>query len=156
MPPAPFALVAIGTLRGGRREAVDDHWGEVRATIELDPDVVDPSATAGLDAFSHVEVVYVFDRADPGAVCRGTRHPRGRSDWPAVGILAQRAKDRPNHLGVTTCRLVAVDGLRVEVVGLDAVDGTPVVDLKPHFREFDARGVVREPDWVAALMADYW
>jgi tRNA (adenine37-N6)-methyltransferase len=154
--PAPFSLVAIGTVRGGRRDAVDDHWGEVRATIELDPDVVEPSSTVGLDAFSHVEVIYVFDRADPDATCRGSRRPRGRPEWPEVGILAQRAKDRPNHLGVTRCRLVGVDGLRVDVAGLDAIDGTPVVDLKPHFAEFDPRGEVREPDWAVELMADYW
>jgi len=146
----------IGWVRGGRHEVEDDAWGDVRARIELDPDVVEPSATLGLEAFSHVEVVFVFDRVDPDGVCRGARHPRGNPDWPLVGILAQRAKDRPNRLGITTCEIVEVDGLALEVRGLDAVDGTPVLDLKPHVSGFGPRTPVREPDWVGELMAGYW
>ena len=89
-------------------EAVDDRWDAVTATIELDPDELEAGATDGLADFSHIEVVFCFDRVDEDTVCRGTRHPRGRTDWPSVGILAQRAKDRPNRIGVTVCRVVAV------------------------------------------------
>jgi tRNA (Thr-GGU) A37 N-methylase len=146
----------IGVVRGGRDVVEDDEWGGVAATIELDPAVVDPDATLGLDAFSHIEVVFVFDRVDPESVCRGARHPRGRSDWPLVGILAQRAKDRPNRIGLTTCAVTGVDGLSVHVCGLDAVDGTPVLDVKPHLRGFAPRGEVREPAWATELMDGYW
>ena len=65
---------------------------------------------------------------------------RGRTDWPLVGILAQRAKDRPNRIGVTTCALLAVDGLVLQVEGLDAVSGTPVLDVKPHMAGFGPGG----------------
>ena len=99
----------MGHVRGGRDVVEDDAWGGVVSRIELDTGVVEPSATAGLDGFSHVEVVYLFDRVDPAAVCTGARHPRGRTDWPEVGILAQRAKDRPNRIGVTVCQLRAVE-----------------------------------------------
>jgi tRNA (Thr-GGU) A37 N-methylase len=86
----------------------------------------------------------------------GARHPRGRTDWPLVGIFAQRGKARPNRIGVTTCELVGVDGRRVLVRGLDAIDGTPVLDLKPYMAEFAPRSAVREPAWAHELMRDYW
>ena len=86
----------------------------------------------------------------------GARHPRNRRDWPLVGIFAQRGKNRPNRLGLTTCRIVAVDGLSVEVEGLDAIDGTPVLDIKPVMAEFLPRGAIRQPAWSRKLMAGYW
>jgi len=86
----------------------------------------------------------------------GARHPRGRTDWPRVGIFAQRAKARPNRIGVTTCELVGIDGRLVRVRGLDAIDGTPVLDLKPYMAGFAPRTTVREPDWAVELMRDYW
>ncbi|HXW38263.1 MAG TPA: TrmO family methyltransferase [Acidimicrobiales bacterium] len=151
-----FSVQAIGTVRGGRADLVDDGWADVESRIELDPHVVEASSTDGLESFSHVDVVYLFDRVDPSAVCAGARHPRGRTDWPKVGILAQRAKDRPNRIGVSTCELVGVDGYVLELRGLDATDGTPVLDVKPHLRGFDARGEVREPEWATELMSGYW
>ena len=152
----PLTVRPIGRVVGGRTDAVDDAWGTVAATIELDPAEVGAGATDGLADFSHVEVVFCFDRVDEDAVCRGTRHPRGRTDWPSVGILAQRAKDRPNRIGVTVCRLTGVGPRRIDVVGLDAVDGTPVLDVKPYLAEFGPRGEVRQPAWSTALMAGYW
>ena len=149
-------VTPIGHVVGGRVEVEDDDWGPVEATIELDPSVLEPTATAALDAFSHIDVVYVFHRVADEKVQRGARRPRGRADWPEVGILAQRAKARPNRLGVTTCDLVAVDGLRLTVRGLDAIDGTPVLDVKPHMRGFAPRGEVREPQWATELMDGYW
>ena len=152
----PVSVTPIGHVVGGRTEVEDDDWGPVEATIELDPSVLEPTATAALDAFSHIDVVYVFHRVADEKVQRGARRPRGRADWPEVGILAQRAKARPNRLGVTTCELVAVDGLRITVRGLDAIDGTPVLDVKPHMRGFAPRGEVREPQWATELMDGYW
>ena len=73
-----------------------------------------------------------------------------------MGIFAQRAKGRPNRIGVSVCRLIRVDGLVLTVQGLDAIDGTPVVDLKPYMVEFAPRGEVRQPSWSHELMAAYW
>ncbi len=151
-----FTVVAVGSVVGGRTEPIDDEWDAVRARIALDTSVVDPSAILGLDAFSHIEVTFLFDRVDPDSVCRGARHPRGRADWPLVGILAQRAKDRPNRIGSTVCRLVAVGDEWLEVTGLDAIDGTPVLDVKPYLRGFAPRGETVEPAWSTELMAGYW
>lgn len=149
-------VTPIGHVHGGRAEAVDDAWDAVEAEIVLDPAQLGAEAALGLGAFSHVVVVFVFDRLDPEKVERGARHPRGRLDWPRVGILAQRGSPRPNRIGVTNCRLLGVDGLRLRVRGLDAVDGSPVLDVKPHMTGFDPRGAVREPDWAREIMQGYW
>jgi tRNA-Thr(GGU) m(6)t(6)A37 methyltransferase TsaA len=146
----------IGVVRGGRAETVDDDWGGVEAVIELDASRFAPDVLAGLDAFSHVEVVFHFDQVDEAKVNLGARRPRGNPSWPEVGIFAQRAKARPNRLGLTTCELVAVDGLRVHVRGLDAVDGTPVLDLKPYMAEFAPRSPTHQPVWATELMRGYW
>ena len=151
-----FVLTPIGYVRGGRREAVDDHWGPSRARIELDPDRFKADALAALEEFSHLEVIFVFDRVPDDKIEYGARRPRGRPDWPLVGIFAQRGKNRPNRLGLCSCRILRVDGLTVEVEGLDAIDGTPVLDLKPVMRGFLPRGEIREPAWAAEIMERYW
>ena len=149
-------LVPIGHVRSTRSEARDDDWDAVSSSIELDPGRFSPESLVGLEEFSHVDVVFVFDRVDVTDIEMGARRPRGNPDWPEVGIFAQRAKMRPNRLGVTTCRLVSVDGLTLHVEGLDAIDGTPVVDLKPYMEEFGPRGDVRQPSWSRELMQGYW
>ncbi len=154
--PDTISLRAIGRVVGGRQEAIDDDWDQVEAVIALDPRQFKADATAGLGAFSHIEVIFHFDRVGDEEINTGARHPRGRKDWPLVGIFAQRGKGRPNRIGVTVCRLLSVDGLRLQVRGLDAIDGTPVLDVKPVMKGFLPRGEVREPDWAKALMEGYW
>ncbi|MEE4318087.1 MAG: SAM-dependent methyltransferase [Erythrobacter sp.] len=151
-----FTLDPVGTVRGGRAVVEDDDWGMVEAEIVLDPARFDAEALAGLDAFSHAEIIFLFDRVPDGKVETGARHPRGRKDWPRVGIFAQRGKNRPNRLGLTTCEILSVEGTCLRVRGLDAVDGTPVLDIKPVMSGFSPRGAVREPDWAREIMADYW
>jgi tRNA-Thr(GGU) m(6)t(6)A37 methyltransferase TsaA len=149
-------LKPIGVVRGGRAEPIDDDWDAVEATIELDAAQFKSDATASLADFSHIEVVYHFNRVPDEEINTGARHPRGRKDWPLVGIFAQRGKGRPNRIGVTVCRLLATDGLRLRVRGLDAIDGTPVLDIKPVMTGFLPRGEIREPQWAKDLMAGYW
>ncbi len=151
-----FALEAVGYVRGGRDEPIDDRWGSSRARIELDPARFGPESLGGLEDFSHLEVVFLFDRVAASDIEFGARRPRGRAEWPRVGIFAQRGRNRPNRLGLCACRIVGVEGLGVEVEGLDAIDGTPVLDLKPVMREFLPRGEVRQPAWAVELMKDYW
>jgi tRNA-Thr(GGU) m(6)t(6)A37 methyltransferase TsaA len=151
-----MTLTPIGVVRSTRSAPDDDRWDSVTSFVELDASQFGADALAGLDTFSHLEVVYLFDRVDPARVERGARHPRGNPAWPAVGIFAQRAKNRPNRIGTTICSLVGVEGLRVHLSGLDAIDGTPVLDLKPWVREFGPRGDVRQPAWMVELMKTYW
>jgi tRNA-Thr(GGU) m(6)t(6)A37 methyltransferase TsaA len=151
-----FVLEPIGHVVGGRFEVEDDDWGSVNARIRLDHPRAMPEMLRGLEDFSHLEVVFLFDRVDPDAVEWGSRHPRGNRHWPRVGILAQRAKDRPNRIGVSRCELVAVEGADLVVRGLDAVDGTPVLDVKPWMSGFAPRVAVGEPTWSVELMRGYW
>jgi tRNA-Thr(GGU) m(6)t(6)A37 methyltransferase TsaA len=151
----PFQINPIGYVRGARAEVRDDFWGGAASTIELAPGVPTESLD-GLDAFSHAEVIFVFDRLDPADVVTGARHPRGNRAWPVVGIFAQRAKARPNHLGATIVRILGREGRQLKVAELDAIDGTPVVDIKPVFAEFLPREPVRQPPWSHEMMREYW
>ena len=151
-----FVVDAVGHVRGGRFEAGDDDWGASLARIELDAGRFAPAALAGLGEFSHAEIIYLFDRLGEDEIELGARHPRGRADWPLVGIFAQRGRNRPSRLGCSICRVVKVDGLHLHVEGLDALDGTPVLDIKPVLTGFLPRGEVREPAWAAEIMKDYW
>jgi tRNA (Thr-GGU) A37 N-methylase len=151
-----FTLAPIGHVAGGRAEAIDDEWGNSRAVIRLDPERFTDEALLGLEAFSHAEIIFLFDQVGDDQITTSARHPRGNPDWPRVGIFAQRGRNRPNRLGVSVCRIVAVDGLELAVEGLDAIDGTPVLDIKPVMAGFQPRGEMREPDWARAIMAGYW
>ena len=153
--PKVIDMNPIGIVRGGRADPIDDDWGGVLSEIVLD-DRFPSDALDGLHEFSHVEVVYVFNQVDEAKITVGARHPRGRPDWPQVGIFAQRAKGRPNRIGVTTCEIVAVNQRVVAVRGLDAIDGTPVLDVKPYMVEFAPRTLVRQPAWSHELMREYW
>lgn len=148
-------LEPIAHVRGGRVENEDDAWGAVEAEIVL-ADAMPPEALRGLDAFSHALVVFHFDRIDPAKVSTGARRPRGNPAWPEVGILAQRGSPRPNRIGVTTVEVLGVEGRVLKVRGLDAIAGTPILDIKPVMTGFEPRGVIREPDWAGEIMADYW
>ena len=151
-----ITLEPIGYVRGGRTTASDDDWGRSLARIELDAARFTPDALAGLGEFSHIEVVFFFHGVEPSEIESGARRPRGRADWPLVGIFAQRGRSRPNRLGVSVCRVLGVAGLVIEVEGLDAIDGTPVLDIKPVLKGFLPRGVLREPKWASEIMHEYW
>jgi len=148
-------LQPIAMVVGGRVEPIDDDWGDVEASIVLD-DRFSADAIAGIDDFSHIEVIFLFHLVTDDKIQSGARRPRGRDDWPLVGVFAQRNKARPNRIGAPTCRLVGVEGRVLQVQGLDAIDGTPVLDIKPHVTGYGPRGEVREPAWVKELMEGYW
>ncbi len=150
-----ISIDPLGVVIGSRGEATDDHWGDVAAIIRLDGERFDAGAVAGLEAFSHLCVVFQFHLVDESAVVTGARHPRGNPAWPKVGMFAQRAKMRPNRLGVSNCALVAIDGLDLHVRGLDAVDGTPILDVKPFMVEFEPTGT-HQPVWATELMEGYY
>ena len=149
-----FEINVIGTVCSSRNEPEDDSWDEETSHIEMITPF-DARSLMGLESFSHCIVVYVFDKAawDDSKM---SRHPRGNKDWPEVGIFAQRAKNRPNRLGITVCQILEVKDSTIRVAGLDAIDGTPVVDIKPWMVEFGPRGEVVQPSWSSELMKGYW
>jgi tRNA (Thr-GGU) A37 N-methylase len=103
-----WAISPIGVVSSPRDEVTDDEWGMVRSSITLLPPF-DASSLRGLEQFSHIEVIYLLDRVDPSSVCLHARRPRDNPAWPEVGIFAQRAKERPNRRGLSTCELLGVE-----------------------------------------------
>lgn len=152
-----FRVRAVATVRNSRLEPTDDSWERVRSRIVLEPHVP-VSSLAGLESFSHVEVIYLFHQQSKDDVVMGAEHPRENVVWPKVGIFAQRKKSRPNRLGLATARIERVDLTErtLHVSRLDAINETPVLDIKPVMREFLATGEMRQPDWSHELMRDYW
>lgn len=152
----PIVMRPIGVVVGTRKEPTDDDWDKESAEIVLDEAQFSAAALAGIADFSHVQVLYVLHGVAEGDVEMAARHPRNRADWPKVGIFAQRAKRRPNRIGLACCRILGVDGLRVRVADLDAIDGTPVLDVKPWVHELGPRGDARQPAWMTELMRAYF
>ena len=150
-----ISLEPIGHVRSSKHDITDDHWGDVTATIDLDA-AFDAASLDGIEQFSHAEIIFHFHRVPLSAVERGTRHPRGNPAWPRVGIFAQRGSARPNRLGATIVEIVQRSGRSLTVRGLDAIDGTPVLDIKPVMVEFLPRSPVRQPEWSRQLMHSYW
>jgi tRNA-Thr(GGU) m(6)t(6)A37 methyltransferase TsaA len=147
-------LQQVATVKNTRRDLSDDFWGSVISQIELLPHIP-PKAFNGIEEFSHLEIVFHFDKADKSkAVFFG--HPRGNTNWPEVGIYAQRKRDRPNGIGITITELVKREGNKIWVRYLDAIDGTPVVDIKPVMKEFLPQGEIKQPKWSVELMQKYW
>ena len=145
----------IGVVRNGIEKMSTGNWATVESVIELGPEWV--SGLAGLAEFSHLVVVFHLHRIP--AFDRETqllRRPRGMEHLDAVGVFSQRTKFRPNPIGVTPVRLVKIDANRLVVTGLDAMDGSPVFDIKPFIPEFDSVGEVRQPSWVSAMVKGYF
>lgn len=156
MPSEEFKVEALARVVGGRIEPTDDYWGGTQAIIRIDGSRFTPAATAGLEEFSHLEVVFRFHLTDPTDLNLGARRARDNPDWPAVGIFGHRNMRRLNWLGVSRCRLLKVDGLDLHVEDLDAVDGTPVFDIKPWFAEFGPRGEIHQARWSTEMLRDYF
>ncbi|MGQ4618455.1 TrmO family methyltransferase domain-containing protein [Nocardia sp. R7R-8] len=97
-----------------------------------------------------------FHLTDPTDLHFGARSARDNPEWPKVGIFGHRNMRRINWLGVSRCRLLRVDGLDLHVAELDAVDGTPVLDIKPWFAEFGPRGDARQAAWSTEMLKDYF
>jgi tRNA-Thr(GGU) m(6)t(6)A37 methyltransferase TsaA len=143
----------IGFVRSPARETVDEGWGAITSQIRLEPELA--AGLLGLGDFSHALVVTHLHGARFVPERDLVRRPRGRADMPGVGIFAQRAKDRPNALGVTAVRILEVGEGTLTVQGLDAVDGTPVLDIKPYVPLFDRVESPRVPEWMGRLMEGY-
>lgn len=148
-------LIPVAYVKNDRSEISDDFWGGLVSEITLTDDF-DENALKGIEEYSHLEIIFYFDKADPQKVQTGARHPRNNTSWPEVGIFVQRGKNRPNRLGLTTTKLLKREGKKIFVAGLDAIDGTPVVDIKPVIKEFLPQGDITQPEWADELMKDYW
>lgn len=144
----------VALVKNSRTDTADDFWGNVISEIELLPHIPE-KAFEGIDAFSHLEIIFHFNKADPSEAVYFS-HPRGNSNWPEVGIYAQRKSNRPNGIGATIVQLIKREGNTIWVKKLDAIDGTPVIDIKPVLKEFLPQVRLRQPAWSRELMQYYW
>ncbi len=149
-----ISLTSIATVKNSRVEPIDDHWSAIVSEIEL-AQQIPTEVFNGISSFSHLEIIYYFDQVKPEKIVFAG-HPRGNPNYPLVGILGQRKKDRPNTIGLCTVELLSHNGRTITVKNLDAINGTPILDIKPVFKEFLPKGEIKQPDWVADLMKDYW
>jgi tRNA-Thr(GGU) m(6)t(6)A37 methyltransferase TsaA len=148
-------LRPIGIIVSSRSDPADTvGWGNVLTRIEL-VGALGAHSLEGLEGFSHVEIIFWFHRARRRDSYAEVSRPRGRDDMPLLGVFASRGPNRPNPLGTTACELVEVGTNWLTVRGLDAVDGSPVIDIKPVMKTFLPEGTV-EPQWSSQLMADYY
>jgi tRNA-Thr(GGU) m(6)t(6)A37 methyltransferase TsaA len=153
MPKEP-RLRPIGWVRSGVKKQTDESWGESVSQVQVLPPY--RRGLQGLEQFSHVLVVTWLHEASFAAERDLVRRPRGLASMPEVGIFAQRAKDRPNPIGVTAVPLVSVDADALTVRRLDAIDGTPVLDVRPYYPAYDQVPEASVPEWVDRLLAGYF
>jgi len=144
----------IGTVRNDVQEPTDEGWRRVVSEVILDERFAD--GLDGIEAFSHVLILFWMHRAAEAEPVRLRRRPQGRQDMPEVGIFAQRARHRPNPVGVTAVKLLRREGNRLVVQGLDAINGTPVLDVKPYVPQYDSVASPAVPAWVNRLMERYF
>jgi tRNA-Thr(GGU) m(6)t(6)A37 methyltransferase TsaA len=143
----------IGIVINERTEPLDDNWSSIDSIIELRNDLPF-ECFDGIEDFSHLEIIFHFNKSKKISI--GSEHPRENLEYPRVGIFAQRKKDRPNHIGTTIVNLVKREGRKLFVKNLDAISGTPVIDIKPVFKEYLPTGEIKQPDWSKELMKNYW
>ena len=144
----------IGKVNNPVNELVDDNWGQVQSEIEINHEYAD--GLKGITDFSHAIIIFYMDKAQFNTETDLVRRPRGRQDLAEYGIFAQRAKHRPNPIGITTVKIISLDKNILTVRGLDAVNNTPVLDIKPYFKVFDNIEKSKQPKWVDDIMQDYF
>jgi tRNA-Thr(GGU) m(6)t(6)A37 methyltransferase TsaA len=150
-----YSIEPIAFVKNNRRKVEDDFWGDVSSEIIIS-DKISEESIKGIEDYSHLEIIYYFHLADLAKINISVTHPRDNKKFPKVGIFSQRKKARPNLLGTTIVKLISVNKNVLTVDGLDAVDGTPVIDIKPVMKEFLPKGNVKQPEWATELMKDYW
>ena len=143
----------IGTVKSPVTEAVDMNWGEVISEIVLEPEYA--PGLLGLEDFSHLMVLTFLHEAEYNPEKHLRRHPQERQEMPLLGIFAQRARHRPNRIGVTAVEIVEVTDNSVKVRALDAIDGTPVIDIKPYVPVYDKKDATI-PEWMEKMMKGYF
>lgn len=149
-----ITMRAIGTVRNERYDRADEGWGRIESRLELAPEFAE--GLDGLEQWSHALIVFWMHR-DPGEEPNAIRRrPRQRADMPLLGVFAQRGRVRPNVIGVTAVRIVRVEPGVLTVRGLDALDGTPLLDVKPYAPVFDRVDDATVPEWFTTLMRGYF
>ena len=147
-------LEPVGFVSSPVSERTDENWGEVKSKIILRPEFA--GGLSGLEGFSHAIIVAYLHEATYEKEKHLQRRPRNLQTMPMLGIFSQRAKNRPNTIGITAVRIMEVGNYYIEVKGLDAIDKTPILDIKPYFPHYDKIENPKVPEWVNVLMKGYF
>ncbi len=146
VPREPVSVRPIGVVRNNVFDPMPDGWESVRSDLIFRDDLM--PALDGIETYSHVIVVFACHRVPEEERTVGRIHPRGDERLPEQGVLATRSQLRPSALGVAAVPLVRRRRNILRVLGLDAIDGTPVLDIKPYLPHYDSVPDARVPDWV--------
>lgn len=147
-------LKEIGYVHNQVEEKKHHSWGDEISTIRLNKEY--SGGFLGLEQFSHVTILFYLDQAKYDRNKHLQRRPRSREDMPLLGVFAQRGKDRPNQIGMSTVKIIRVEDDELTVAGLDALDNTPVLDVKAYFPIYDCKRDANSPKWVDRLLKDYF
>jgi tRNA-Thr(GGU) m(6)t(6)A37 methyltransferase TsaA len=150
----PITFLPIGYVESPIIEEQDEDWGNVESILRINPEYT--NGLIGLEDFSHIILIFFMHQAKFNIEDHLVRHPRGRLDMPNIGIFAQRAKHRPNSIGITTVKLLNIQENEIHVIGLDAINGTPILDIKPYVSQFDRPSDYIQPEWINRLMEGYF
>src|SRR6478672_12292299 len=111
----------VGFVRNSRTQPEDDHWSSIISEITL-ADQMPEESLKGIEEYSHLEIIFLFDRVSMNDIILTAEHPRENISYPRIGIFAQRKKNRPNRLGATIVELIKKEGKTISVRNLDAID----------------------------------
>lgn len=136
----------IGRVQNGITEKMRHGWSRVESSITIEPAYAE--SLDGIEDFSHIIVLYWLHESIGKVPLKV--HPQGRADLPLTGVFATRSPFRPNAIGLTIVKLLERKRNVLKVAGLDAIDGTPVLDIKPYLPK-DSIPEARYPDWVSKL-----
>ncbi len=145
-----MTLKAIGIVRNGIKQKPPPgyDWGEVISEVVIENSLTE--ALDGLEEFSHIVVLFWFHQVASQQISLKI-HPMGKEELPLTGLFATGTPNRPNRIGRTTVRLLQRQGNILKVKGLDAIDGTPVIDIKSYNSRYDSVTDTRVPPWVSNL-----
>ncbi|MEL6151505.1 MAG: tRNA (N6-threonylcarbamoyladenosine(37)-N6)-methyltransferase TrmO [Chloroflexota bacterium] len=143
-------IQAIGTVHTAATDDVNTRWREMVSTIHIDESFI--SGLHGLDDWSHIVVIFSMHETTFDPEKHLLHRPNDRADLPEKGVFAQRSTLTPNKIGMTTVKLMGIEGNVLTVKGLDAIDGTPVLDIKPFAPVYDGAIDPGVPVWFLRLM----
>ncbi len=142
-------LAPIGQVINGVEYPSDIKWESVTSEVVIAPQLLE--ALDGIDGFSHVVIIFYLDKVDEDRRSLLKVHPENKEELPLVGVFATRSPVRPNPIGITVVKLLERQENVLKVLGLDAYDGTPVLDVKPYLRRGDRIEEAAMPDWLLRL-----
>ena len=139
-------LTPIGFVKNAVTEPKGEDWQTITSEIIVNEDMNE--ALSGIDEFSHIIVIYWMHKTPASQRSIKKVHPKRNLNLPLVGVFATRSPARPNPIGIATVKLLECRDNILKVIGLDAIDGTPVLDIKPHIPGSDSPTPARIPGWL--------